>query len=184
MPETHTSPAHDEGPEEPDSSPAPPLSPENGAVWIELSLNLDDDDPPLAGWLEPLAAEAARAAGVRQGQLSIAVVNDEQMAQFHQRYLDIAGTTDVLTFNLGDRLADDQIEGEVIVCLDEARRQSASRGHGVRHEVLLYVVYGILHLMGEDDQDPESFEHMHAREDQILSGLGMGAVFSRKEGTG
>ena len=128
-----------------------------------------------------MAIDAARAASVRCGELSIAVVGDEQMAQLHEQYKDVSGTTDVLTFDLGEDLDENQIEGEIIVCLDEAARQAAQRGHSVRHELLLYVVHGILHLLGEDDHEPDDFKRMHDREDQILTRLGLGAVFARGE---
>lgn len=181
LPDTHPTPADDNGPDEPDSSPAPPPATKAGAFSVELSIQIPDDSPPIADWLETHALAAARAAGVYRGELSIAVVGDDEMAQLHEQYKDVPGTTDVLTFDLRDDLGDDRIEGEVIICLDEARRQAAERGHSVRHELLLYVVHGILHLLGEDDHDPADFARMHAREDQILSELGLGAVFARGE---
>lgn len=180
-PETNSASAAS-GPEEPDSSPAPPSPREDdGAIRVELTLEIADIDPPIAGWLDAMAIDAARAASVRRGELSIAVVGDEQMAQLHEQYKDVPGTTDVLTFDLGEDLDDNQIEGEIIVCLDEAARQAAQRGHSVRHELLLYVVHGILHLLGEDDHEPDDFKRMHDREDQILTLLGLGAVFARGE---
>jgi len=171
------------GPDEPDPSPAPSsLRDDDGAIRVELILEVSEVDPPIVGWLEARAIDAARAAGVRYGELSLAVVGDVQMAQLHEQYKDVPGTTDVLTFDLGEDLDADSIEGEIIICLDEAMRQAAERGHSVRHELLLYVVHGILHLLGEDDHDPEDFKRMHAREDQILTQLGLGAVFARGEG--
>ena len=169
-------------PEEPDPIDAP-SDDRLGAFQVQLCLEVDDDDPPLAGWLEGQTLDAAATAGITTGSISIAVVGDTQMAQLHEQYKDVPGTTDVLTFDLADEPEQGVVEGEVIICLDEARRQAKQRGHSVRHEMLLYVVHGLLHLLGEDDHDPQAYAQMHAREDEILTALGIGQVFARPEGS-
>lgn len=169
-------------PEEPDPTGAP-ADDGAGAFQVQLCLEVDDDDPPLAGWLEGQTLDAAATAGITTGSISIAIVGDEQMAQLHEQYKDVPGTTDVLTFDLADEPEEGVVEGEVIICLDEARRQAKQRGHSVRNEMLLYVVHGLLHLLGEDDHDPQAYAQMHAREDAILTALGIGQVFARPEGS-
>ncbi|MEM9414448.1 MAG: rRNA maturation RNase YbeY [Planctomycetota bacterium] len=165
-------PSPDEPPSIPGGlSPAPPLT-------IELSLQTDDADPPLAGWLEGMLSQAAGIAGVSRGLLSLVIVGDEEMAQLHEQWKNVPGTTDVLTFDLAEPGAPaDEPEGDIVVCIDEARRVAKERGHSLRHEALLYAVHGLLHLLGEDDQDPASYQQMHQREDDILTRLGVGRVF-------
>ena len=70
------------------------------------------------------------------------------------------------------------VEGDVVVCVDEARRQAVNRGHEVRAEVLLYAVHGLLHLLGYDDHEPDSAAAMHDREDTLLAALGVGRVYA------
>ena len=41
---------------------------------------------------------------IEQAELSIAVVDAAEMSRLHQRFLDQAGATDVLTFDLGSDL--------------------------------------------------------------------------------
>jgi probable rRNA maturation factor len=47
-------------------------------------------------------------------------------------------------------------------------------------ELALYLTHGILHLAGYDDSTPRGFDRMHTREDELLTQLGIGAVFSRR----
>lgn len=105
------------------------------------------------------------------------------MAVLHKKYTGVSGTTDVLTFDMADVVPEDSetiadIAGDIIVCLDEARRQAERRGHPAHHELLLYAVHGLLHLLGEDDHDNDSYQRMHAREDALLEQLGIGRLFN------
>lgn len=104
-------------------------------------------------------------------QVSIALVNDRVMADLHVQFMNIPGPTDVLTFPM------DEISGEVVICVPEARRRAKEHGTSVRDEVLLYAIHGMLHLCGMDDRTRRGFEKMHRMEDEILTKLGVGAVF-------
>lgn len=128
---------------------------------------------------------ATRAAALifpsRPGTISFAIVNDADMAAAHERYSGVPGTTDALTFDLSDS-ADPHapIEADILVCIDVARRESALRNHHFTHELLLYMIHGMLHCAGHDDHDPAAAAAMHAREDQLLHALGIGAIYSRE----
>ncbi|MEW6249388.1 MAG: rRNA maturation RNase YbeY [Planctomycetota bacterium] len=145
-----------------------------------------------AGILARAARHAARAEGFRGGQLSIVVVGAARMATLHARYLHRDGPTDVLTFDLGTDRRQGRLEAEIIVCADAAisaaRAAPPRRGRAetspaagarrVRAELALYVVHGVLHLAGYADHAPADFRRMHAREDELLEQLGLGAVFA------
>jgi probable rRNA maturation factor len=130
--------------------------------------------------LHRVAAHAARAEGFTSGRLSVAVVGATAMASLHQRFLKQPTPTDVLTFDLDSDRRAGVIDAEIVVCTDVARRRAARRGgslQAARAELALYVVHGVLHLAGYDDHDPAGCRRMHAREDEILCELGLGAVF-------
>ncbi|MCC7407572.1 MAG: rRNA maturation RNase YbeY [Phycisphaeraceae bacterium] len=136
-----------------------------------------DVEPPAAKWLPAKLAQAAHRLGVRKGHLSVAIVGDRRMASVHQQFSNTPGTTDVLTFDLREP-GQKTLEGELILCRDQARRQARQRGHDTRTELLLYAVHGLLHLLGHDDHDPTKCRRMHALEDQVLTSLGLGKVFT------
>lgn len=168
------------GSDDPDSSrPAPQP---HAQITVETVFNTDPVAGMPDGWIAQQLAHATRLAGVSQADLTLVVVADEQMARLHEQYTGVADTTDVLTFDLAEDTERDTdfIEGDIVICLDEARRQADKRGHPVHHELLLYAVHGLLHLIGEDDHDEADYQKMHAREDALLEQLGIGRVFNPK----
>ncbi|HWB55226.1 MAG TPA: rRNA maturation RNase YbeY, partial [Tepidisphaeraceae bacterium] len=77
-----------------------------------------------------------------------------------------------------ERLRDGKIiRGEIIICLDEARRQARKRRIPISHELLLYAIHGLLHLAGFDDRTEKDYQKIHREEDRILTRLGVGPVF-------
>ncbi len=117
------------------------------------------------------------------GEVRARIVGDAEMASLHGRHLGDATTTDVLTFDLRDG-AGGALDVDLVLCLDEAERQAAARGHGVGEELLLYAVHGVLHCLGHDDHDEADAARMHAEEDRVLRAIGVGAVYSRGDGVG
>lgn len=110
------------------------------------------------------------------------------MADSHQRYSGVPGTTDVLTFDLrtdADRERHPaRMDVDLLVCHDQAARQAAARGHTPENELLLYVVHGLLHCLGHDDHEAEGYARMHAEEDRVLAAIGIGPVFGVAGGGG
>lgn len=129
--------------------------------------------------LESLKATARQSLahmGVAEARLGILLVDDVGMADYHRRYLGQEGPTDVLTFDLREPGAL-FLEGEILLSADTAAREARARGHSPLDEMRLYLIHGILHLVGHDDHDEEKAARMHAVEDEILQLLGHEPVF-------
>jgi probable rRNA maturation factor len=105
--------------------------------------------------------------------LSVAVVDQEEMAHLNRRFTARDGDTDVLAFALDDDVSEDPVVGEIIVCASRALREAQARGVDPREELLLYLVHGAAHLLGYDDHSPEDRKVMYAKEDDILRGAGI-----------
>lgn len=159
----------------------------DGEFCIEVTV--DDrtsqagDGPDVAVLIDRLSRVAERL-GISRGRLSLAIVSDAVMADLHQRFSGVPGTTDVLTFdyrddadNHNDSDASAELDGEIVMCLDEASRRANELRHALADELLLYAVHGLLHLLGYDDRDPPSRRRMHAKEDELLTAIGVGAVY-------
>ncbi len=117
--------------------------------------------------LVELAAFAARMEGAVIGEVDIALVSAGEMAEMNRRYLGHTGATDVLSFDMSDNRCVG-ISAQIVVCGDVAVQQARLRGLPQQQELMLYVVHGLLHLMGYDDQTPRGAAKMHAREEEIL----------------
>lgn len=161
----------------PHADPAFP-SPVTDGPAVSFHLDTADTTPPAAGWIEGYLLDALRRCGVASGGLAVTLIDDAEMTRLHAEHCDDPTTTDVLTFDLREPgQPASHLEGDLVVCRDEAERQAQARGHDARLELLLYAVHGLMHLLGEDDHDPAAYERMHQREDELLTALGLGPVF-------
>ncbi|MBL8745144.1 MAG: rRNA maturation RNase YbeY [Phycisphaerae bacterium] len=140
--------------------------------------------PELKSWLDRSLRRVVDHLGVG-GECRIRIVADGEMATAHKDHLGVDGTTDVITFDLSDPSDAGSslfLDVDLLVCLDEAERQHAATGVPVEHELLLYMVHGLLHCLGHDDHDDARSASMHALEDDILTAIGVGPVFKRPAG--
>ncbi len=99
---------------------------------------------------------------VRQAEISIAVVGDKRMADFAERYAHRRYRTDVFAFNLSDK-TDRQLLGQIIVNSQLAHDQAKKLKTDPAAELALYIVHGLLHLIGYDDHARNDAEKMHTR---------------------
>ena len=100
------------------------------------------------------------------------------MADLHVEHTGVEGTTDILTFDLREDIQDHTIiEVDIVLCLDEAKRQAKTRNHKLIDELLLYSIHGLLHVQGYNDHEELDYQIMHKQEDHILKQLGIGAIF-------
>jgi probable rRNA maturation factor len=146
---------------------------------LEIDVNLQHT--PFAIDAEAIRATAQavlRGEAVDAGEISIAVVDDPTIHDLNRRYLDHDYPTDVLSFSLGDNAS---IEGEVIVSADTAAQKAVEFEIPAIDELLLYVVHGVLHLVGYDDRTDEDCLEMRARERQYLRQCGIALCESTGE---
>lgn len=94
-------------------------------------------------------------------EISIIIISDRRMAELHQRFMNQAGPTDVITFQ----------HGEILISADTALRNAKRFGTSLGRELRLYIVHGLLHLQGFDDRDDKNARRMRAAEKKVLRGL-------------
>ena len=117
-------------------------------------------------------------------ELSLALVSARDIARLHGQFMNDPTPTDVLTFELDHDARGRVTSGEVVVCAAVAARRARLHGNPVENELLLYALHGMLHLCGYDDRAAGAFKIMHAKEDQILTRLGVGPTFSPSSRSG
>ncbi|MHC4985603.1 MAG: rRNA maturation RNase YbeY [Planctomycetota bacterium] len=117
-----------------------------------------------------LVDAVARAEDVILDHVDIAVVSADQIARINRQHLSHRGPTDVISFDLsGDE--DAGVVAQLIVCADLAVREGPKHGHRPQHELLLYVVHGLLHVMGYDDVSDPLAAAMRRRQEELLTGF-------------
>ena len=91
--------------------------------------------------LKSLADFSLTAMGIhRDSELSISLVDEDEMSALHVRWMDEPGATDVLSFPMDEMKphSSDQgpgMVGDVVLCPDFAARQAAQAGHGLQEEL-------------------------------------------------
>ncbi|HLS28803.1 MAG TPA: rRNA maturation RNase YbeY [Opitutales bacterium] len=103
-----------------------------------------------------------------KGDLSIVFLDDDQISDLHEQFLDDPEPTDVITFP-GDPEMD--FAGEICVSYEHALAFSNEVGTNFSHELALYLIHGYLHLVGFDDLKPEDESQMRQAESKALSFL-------------
>ncbi|MEC9093421.1 MAG: rRNA maturation RNase YbeY [Planctomycetota bacterium] len=104
-------------------------------------------------------------------EISLSFVGDQEMHRLNVEFLGHDYPTDVLSFPLAKESR--SLVGEIIVSVDTAARECNSHGLNAIEELMLYVVHGILHLVGYDDKSEESRSVMRAKEEYYMEKLGV-----------
>ncbi|MGC1321169.1 MAG: rRNA maturation RNase YbeY [Candidatus Udaeobacter sp.] len=91
-------------------------------------------------------------------EIFVWLISDRRMALLHRKFLGQSGSTDVLTFQ----------HGEIFISVDTARRHARAFGNSLLCELKLYIVHGLLHLHGFDDQTASEAQKMKAAQERIL----------------
>jgi probable rRNA maturation factor len=110
--------------------------------------------------------------GVAEVSISLAFVDNATIHRLNKQFLGHDEPTDVLSFPLSGPGAK-ILEGELIVGAEVAKEQAGQRGHDVQTELSLYVIHGLLHLVGFDDSTPAATKTMRERERHYLRRLGL-----------
>lgn len=108
--------------------------------------------------------------------VSIAFVNDETMTGLNRKFRKKAKTTDVLTFPADDSYNDPTQKqgrplGDIVISVDQARRQAADEKHSTATEVRYLILHGILHALGYDHETDHG--EMNALEVEVRELVGL-----------
>ena len=90
--------------------------------------------------------------------VAVWLISDRRISQLHLRFLGEGGPTDVITFH----------GGEIFISVESARRNAREFGNSLTSEIKLYIVHGLLHLHGFDDQEPRDLRRMKNTQERIL----------------
>jgi probable rRNA maturation factor len=111
--------------------------------------------------------------GVYSGKINVVLVDSETIHQYNVDFLQHDYPTDVISFPSEDRRGEGYLEGEILACTEVAKDRSAEFGWSAEEELMLYVVHGMLHLVGFDDVKPEQQAVMQEQERNFLATLGI-----------
>jgi probable rRNA maturation factor len=99
--------------------------------------------------------------------ITIAFVSDSKIKELNQDFRGKNSTTDVLSFpyEAAEFEAEDDFLGDIIISLEQAKRQARENNLTFELEVKQLILHGILHLLGYDHETDEG--QMNALELQL-----------------
>ena len=103
-------------------------------------------------------------------KLSFAFVDNNEIKRLNKKYFDSDDVTDVIAFPLDNHK--NALNGEIVVSVETAVDTADKENLDAEGEIILYVVHGLLHLLGYSDVNREDAIIMHEKESKILKALG------------
>ncbi len=108
----------------------------------------------------------------KTSEVDIVFLDDAAIKKLNKRYKGIDAPTDVLSFAIdGREFMRRQVLGEIFISLDTASSNAKLFGVEFEHEIVRYVVHGILHLFDYDDQTKIEKARMWHRQEKLLGEL-------------
>ncbi|TFB24839.1 rRNA maturation RNase YbeY [Filobacillus milosensis] len=148
--------------------------------FIDETNQVTDDQKDIIEKLVDFAAKMEEVNG--DAELSITLVNNEEIREINRDYRGKDYATDVISFALQEQ-GEDELEiigedlpehlGDIIVSIEKAKEQADEYQHTFQRELGFLIVHGLLHLLGYDHQSVEEEKEMFERQEHILQEFGL-----------
>ncbi len=142
------------------------------SLFVDLQLATEYPNLPTEKQITEWVA-AAIGGRTDEAELSIRIVDEDEITTLNREYRDKDKPTNVLSFPFSSEIElDIPLLGDIVICAqvvaDEAKEQGKSEQAHWAH----MVVHGVLHLLGYDHVDDDGAQDMEALEKQVITDLG------------
>ena len=162
-------------------------------VYLEDEYNFFEKHEDLCEEIQKVIAKCLEVEKVPyESEISLTVVDKEEIRSINHEYRDIDRATDVLSFPQIDPESNGIIDwekldetevmnydtnhimlGDIVLCYEVADEQAKSYGHSLKREVCFLVAHSMFHLLGYDHMNEEDEKVMIAKQNEVLSDLGI-----------
>ena len=104
-------------------------------------------------------------------ELSILIVDDQQIAQLNHQYLNHEGPTNVIAFCMRQGQFSDitpNLLGDVVISADTAHREAQIARISMQDRFDQLLIHGTLHLLGYDHENTEAEAHRMEKKTEAL----------------
>jgi len=116
-----------------------------------------------------------------EAQLTIRIVDEEEMTELNETYRKKQGPTNVLSFPADINPEFEMpLLGDIVICASVVQRESSDAEIDLLAHWAHMVVHGTLHLLGYDHIQKDDAELMEALEEEILTEMGYPAPYGDK----
>ena len=153
-----------------------------------MTLYFDEDvrpDDATASEMEAAGVAALEGEGIdpQTASISVSFVDKAEIKKLNKEYRGVDKVTDVLSFPLyesGCIPEPDELEegeelalGDVVICEEVCEAQAKEYGHSIEREIIYLFTHSVFHLLGYDHETEEDKADMRAREEEVMSLLGL-----------
>ena len=104
----------------------------------------------------------------KTGRINFCFVDQALMIKLNRRFLKTKSATDVLAFDLSDKKNPQIILADIIISTPAALKQAVKFKTSPHYEIFLYLVHGLLHILGFNDQTHLQINQMRKKESQYV----------------
>lgn len=139
------------------------------------------DEPQIRLW-----AEQALNDNIEEAEVTIRIVETDEMTALNQQYRKKSGPTNVLSFpaDIPPSLQNEfSILGDIVICADVVNREADEQKKEAESHWAHMVVHGIYHLLGYDHETDDEADIMESLEIRTLHKLGFNNPYEDGEHT-
>ncbi len=119
---------------------------------------------------------------VRCEELIVHFVSKKKICDLHEKFFDDLTETDCITFPIDQEASSPyRVLGEIFICPRVAVAYAKAHRIDPYKEVSLYVIHGILHLLGFDDLSAKERKVMRRKENECLTLLERESLLLKKK---
>lgn len=122
--------------------------------------------------IESVVEKTLQLENIQTDEVTVHFVSKKKITELHDEFFDDPTPTDCISFPIDE--ADEigyNVLGEIFVCPEVAREYALQHGNDAQAELKLYVIHGLLHLIGYDDIDPKDRKVMRQKEKAVIDHL-------------
>ena len=112
-----------------------------------------------------------------EGELSILIVDDSQIAHLNEQYLNRIGPTNVIAFPMHEgrfSSLSPQLLGDVVISAETAEKEGQLAGIDSENRFFELLIHGVLHLFGYDhENDPKDALKMEKKSRELFRSISL-----------
>jgi probable rRNA maturation factor len=125
-------------------------SAENFNAWVDLSYQEDEET-----------------------EVSIRLIDIEEMSELNEQYRKKSGPTNVLSFPDDDEFSDEHYLGDIAICAPIVNQEAIDQGKSPMDHWAHMSIHAMLHLQGFDHVDEKEAKVMESLERALLDKIGV-----------
>ena len=139
--------------------------------------NLQNKVPVNSKKVVKTAQKVLSSEGIKKsGEITLCFVNDRKIKELNLKYLGKNNPTDVIAFDVAEPKRPDKIFADIVISTDRVIDNAGAFHTAPLFELYLYIIHGVLHILGYDDRNIKDKLLMRRREESLLNILNLSPI--------